>query len=128
MSSGPSEHTGWAAVDDYLVDRLITHDPARAAIEGAAAAGLPKHEVSPAQGKLLNLLARMQGARAVLELGTLGGYSTVWLARALPPGGRVVTLEASAEYAEVAQRNIDRAGLGERVDLRVGPALDILPH
>src|SRR3954466_14502352 len=87
MNSGRSDHCGWAAVDDYLIDRLITPDPARDAIEGSAAAGLPKHEVSPAQGKLLNLLARMQGARAILELGTLGGYSTVWLARAPPPGG-----------------------------------------
>src|SRR4051812_10644769 len=128
MTSGPSDHGGWAAVDDYLVDRLITPDPARDAIEGSAAAGLPRHEVSPAQGKLLHLLARMQSARQILELGTLGGYSTIWLARALPPDGRVVTLEANPAYAEAARRNIDRAGVGERVDLRVGPALETFPH
>jgi predicted O-methyltransferase YrrM len=128
MTHGPRDHGQWAAVDDYLVDRLITPDPAREAIEGPDAAGLPKHEVSPPQGKLLHVLARMQGARAILELGTLGGYSTIWLARALPPGGGIVTLEANPGYAEVARRSIERAGLGDRVDLRVGRALDTLPH
>src|SRR3954468_6429556 len=93
----------WAEADHYLVDRLITPDPAGDANEAAAAAGLLKHEVSPPQGKLLHLLARMIGARSILELGTLGGYSTIWLARALPPDGRIVTLEADPTYAETAR-------------------------
>jgi predicted O-methyltransferase YrrM len=128
MSSGSGDQDRWTAVDHYLVDRLIIPDPARDAAEASDAAGLPRHEVSPPQGKLLHLLARMAGAKAILELGTLGGYSTIWLARALPPDGRVVTLEANREYAAAAQANLDRAGVGDRVDLRVGPALDALPH
>jgi predicted O-methyltransferase YrrM len=128
MTSGSGERDRWAAVDDYLVDRLINPDPAQAAIEGSAQDGLPKHEVSPPQGKLLHLLARMQGARRILELGTLGGYSTIWLAHALPPDGRIVTLEADPAYAEAARRHVDRAGVGERVEIRVGPALETLPH
>ncbi|MEA2468859.1 MAG: hypothetical protein QOJ57_2985 [Thermoleophilaceae bacterium] len=126
IASGDGER--WAAVDHYLVDRLITPDPAQDAIEASEAAGLPRHEVSPAQGKLLHLLARMVRARAILELGTLAGYSTIWLARALPPGGRLVTLEADPDYAAVAQASITGAGLEELVDLRVGPAIETLPH
>jgi len=118
----------WAAVDSYLIDRLISSDPARQANDAAQAAGLPRHEVSPPQGKLLYLLARMIGARTILELGTLGGYSTVWLARALPAGGKLVTLEADHDFAEVARANIERAGVGDVVDLHIGPALDTLRH
>ena len=94
----------WAAVERYLADLLVERDAALAdALEASAAAGLPPHEVSPAHGKLLHLLARAAGARAILELGTLGGYTTIWLARALPPGGRLITLEANREHAEVAR-------------------------
>lgn len=96
------------------------------ALAANAAAGLPAHDVSPAQGKLLHLLARMIGARRILEIGTLGGYSTLWLARALPPGGRVVTLEADARHAAVARANFERAGLADRIELRLGPALEAL--
>src|ERR1019366_10633585 len=91
-----------------------------------AAAGLPPHDVSPAQGKLLHLLARMSGARRILEIGTLGGYSTIWLGRALPEGGRLISLELDERRAEVARRNIARAGLDGNVEVRVGPALDSL--
>jgi predicted O-methyltransferase YrrM len=97
-------------------------------MQASSAAGLPAYAVSPTQGKLLFLLAQVQGARNILELGTLGGYSTIWLARALPPGGKLVTLEASQKHAEVAQANIANAGLADRVELRVGPALDTLPQ
>jgi predicted O-methyltransferase YrrM len=114
--------TDWAAVDRYLEDLLVPSLP-----DGFEADGLPRHEVAPNQGRLLELLARAVGARAILELGTLGGYSTIWLTRGLADGGRVVTLEASAEYARVAQANFDRAGVAEMVDLHVGPALETLP-
>jgi predicted O-methyltransferase YrrM len=107
----------WVEVDRYIADRLIGDDPP------FDRGNLPPHEVSPPQGALLELLARLTGARSVLEIGTLAGYSTLWLARALPPGGRIVTLEASPEHAEVARRNL--AGLP--VELIVGPALDTLP-
>lgn len=119
----------WAAIDRYLWDALVPQDPAlaAAAVSGAAA-GLPPHEVSPNTGKLLYLLARMQRARAILEIGTLAGYSTIWLARALPNEGRLVTLEADPHHANIARANIARAGLAELVDLRVGPALDTLPR
>jgi predicted O-methyltransferase YrrM len=119
----------WSAVDRYVADLLVRSDAALdAALEANRAAGLPAHDVSPSQGKLLHLLARLQGARAVLEIGTLGGYSTIWLARALPPDGRLVTLEADPGYAEVARANIARAGLDGIVDVRVGPALETLPE
>jgi predicted O-methyltransferase YrrM len=119
----------WTAVDRYITDLLVPEDAAlEAALRDSAAAGLPPIAVTPNQGKLLALLARVQGARAILELGTLGGYSTIWLARALPAGGRLVTLEAEAEYAELARANIARAGLAESVELRVGPALQTLPQ
>jgi predicted O-methyltransferase YrrM len=119
----------WTAVDRYISDRLLPPDPALdAALEASAAAGLPAIAVSPNQGKLLYLLARIQGARSILELGTLGGFSTIWLARALPPGGRLLTLELDAKYAEVAGENLARAGLADLVELRVGPALEALPQ
>ncbi|MFI1925526.1 MULTISPECIES: O-methyltransferase [unclassified Streptomyces] len=118
----------WTAVDDYFNDLLVEEDEAlRAAGEGSEAAGLPPHQVAPNQGKLLHLIARVQGARSILEIGTLGGYSTLWLARALPEGGRLVTLEADERHAEVAAANIARAGLDAVVDLRVGKAADTLP-
>ena len=120
--------TQWAAVDSYLAGSLLQDDPAlEAALTANAAAGLPSIDVSPLQGQLLHLLARMVGARRILEIGTLGGYSTIHLARAVRPGGRVVTLEAEPRHAEVARANIARAGLAEIVDLRVGLAIDILP-
>jgi predicted O-methyltransferase YrrM len=119
----------WTAVDRYLADLLIRPDPAlEAALEAGAAAGLPPHDISPTQGKFLQLLALLQGARRILEIGTLGGYSTIWLARALPDGGRLVTLEADPKNAEVAQANLVRAGLGGVVELRVGQALETLPQ
>jgi predicted O-methyltransferase YrrM len=99
-----------------------------AALADSAAAGLPPINVSPPQGKLLNLLARLHGARKVVEIGTLGAYSTIWLARALPEGGRVVTLEFDPKHADVARRNLDKAGLSAVVDVRVGAALDELPR
>ncbi|HEX5899361.1 MAG TPA: O-methyltransferase [Solirubrobacteraceae bacterium] len=118
-----AERDRWTAVDRYLVDRLLEPDEALdAALEASAAAGLPAHDVSPTQGRLLELLACIQGARTILELGTLGGYSTICLARGLAPDGRLVTLEANPHYAEVARANIARAGLGEVVELRVGLA------
>ena len=119
----------WTAVDRYLTDLLVPADPAlESALRDSAAAGLPAINVSPNQGKLLYLLARLQGARTVLEIGTLGGYSTIWLARALPAGGRLVTLEADAKHAEIARANIARAGLADIVELRLGPALETLPQ
>jgi predicted O-methyltransferase YrrM len=119
----------WTAVDRYLTDLLVPPDPALdAALQASAVAGLPPIHVSPNQGKLLLLLARAQGARTILEIGTLGGYSTIWLGRALPPGGRLITLEADPKYAEVARANIGRAGLTDVVELRLGRALDTLPQ
>jgi predicted O-methyltransferase YrrM len=97
------------------------------ALAASSAAGLPPHDVSPLQGRLLELLSRLQGARAILEIGTLGGYSTIWLARALPAGGRLVTLEANVAYAEVARANVERAGFADVVEVRVGAALETLP-
>jgi predicted O-methyltransferase YrrM len=118
----------WTAVDRYLTELLVPGDPVLdAALRANAEAGLPPHDVSPAQGKLLHLLARLCGARTILEIGTLGGYSTIWLARALPPGGRLVTLEADPRHAEVARANVARAGHAGVVDVRVGRALDTLP-
>ena len=118
----------WARVDDYIVERLIGADPAlEAALADAGAAGLPPIAVSPTQGRLLQLLVAMSGAADVLEIGTLGGYSTIWLARALPPGGRLVTLEIEPHHAEVAARNLERAGVAASVEIRVGPALGSLP-
>ncbi|HEX6468700.1 MAG TPA: O-methyltransferase [Streptosporangiaceae bacterium] len=118
----------WGSVDRYITELLVPSDPALdAALEASVAAGLPTINVTPSQGKLLHLLARIRRARAILEVGTLGGYSTIWLARALPPGGRLVTLEADARHAEVARANLARAGLAEVVEVRLGPALETLP-
>jgi predicted O-methyltransferase YrrM len=117
----------FAAVDRYAADLLVPVDPAlESALAASAAAGLPAHDVSPLQGRLLELLARMCGARRILEVGTLGGYSTICLARALDPGGRLVTLEIDPGRAEVARSNIAGAGLAGLVDVRVGPALETL--
>lgn len=119
--------TDWAGVDDYIGDKLLAADAALAAALAAnAAAGLPPIDVSPAQGKMLHLFARMAGARRILEIGTLGGYSTIWLARALPEGGRLVTLELEPHHADVARANLDQAGVNALVDVRVGPALSTL--
>jgi predicted O-methyltransferase YrrM len=119
----------WIAVDRYITDNLVPSDAALdGALEASAAAGLPRIQVSPAQGKFLHLLARAQGARRILEIGTLGGYSTIWLARALPSGGRLVTLEVDPRHAEVARANIARAGFADVVELRLGRALDTLPR
>ncbi|HYY77255.1 MAG TPA: O-methyltransferase [Gaiellaceae bacterium] len=119
----------WAAVDRYLTDLLVPPDHGLdAALRAAAAAGLPPHEVSPTAGKLLHLLAQSLRARSILEIGTLGGYSTIWLARALPADGRLITLEAVPEHAAVARANIARAGLASLVELRVGRALETLPE
>ena len=117
----------WIAVDRYLADNLISSDHRmEEALEANACAGLPAIDVAPSHGKLLHLLARMQGARRILEVGTLGGYSTIWLARALPADGQLTTLELDPKHATVAQANIHRAGLASLVDIRVGPALDSL--
>jgi predicted O-methyltransferase YrrM len=119
----------WTEVDAYITDMLVPSDAALdAALETSKAAGLPPIAVTPAQGKLLHILARLQGARRILEIGTLGGYSTIWLARALPVDGRLVTLEVNPEYARIAQANISRAGLDSIVDLRLGSALETLPQ
>jgi predicted O-methyltransferase YrrM len=119
----------WTEVERYLADRLIPGDPVLdAVLEANAAAGLPPIDVSPNEGKLLQLLARLCRAQRILEIGTLGGYSTIWLARALPTGGRLVTLEANLKHAEVARSNIVRAGLADVVDLRIGLALNTLPQ
>ncbi len=117
----------WTAVDGYISDLLIPADPAmQAALDDAAAAGLPQIQVSAPQGKLLHLLARVARARRVLEIGTLGGYSTIWLARALPDDGELISLELDPRHAEVARANISRAGLAHIVEIRVGRALDTL--
>jgi predicted O-methyltransferase YrrM len=119
----------WCAVDSFISDLLIPSDPVLdAALRASAEAGLPAIQVSPPLGKLLHLLAKVRGARTVLEIGTLGGYSTIWLARALPAGGRLITLEADPKHAEVARSNIAQAGLAGTVDLRLGKALDLLPQ
>lgn len=119
----------WTAVDRYFSGLLSPSDAALdAALQASAAAGLPEIQVSANQGKLLHLLARLQGARSILEIGTLGGYSTIWLARALPKDGRLVTLEAEPKHAEVARSSIARAGLGGIVEVRLGRALDTLPQ
>jgi predicted O-methyltransferase YrrM len=119
----------WAAVDEYIDNQLIPSDPVLdAALKAAAAAGLPEIAVTPSQGKLLHLLARSQNARNILEIGTLGAYSTIWLARALPAEGRLVTLEFNPKHAQVARANIDHAGLSEQVELREGSALETLPE
>ncbi|UNK69895.1 O-methyltransferase [Microbacterium sp. H1-D42] len=118
----------WRAADDYLAETLVGHDPAlEAALAAQRAAGLPEIEVAPVAGKLLNLLVRISGAKRVLEIGTLGGYSTIWMAGAVGETGRVTTIEAEAANAAVARASIDSAGVGERVDIRIGRAADVLP-
>jgi predicted O-methyltransferase YrrM len=119
----------WKAVDDRVKGLLVPPDPAlEAALRDSEAAGLPAIHVTPVQGKLLQVLAQSLGPQKILEVGTLGGYSTIWLARALAPNGRLVTLEANSQHAAVARRNLERAGLGEVVEVRVGPALETLPE
>lgn len=118
----------WKSVDAFLNEHLVQPDAAlQDALDASAAAGLPSIQVAPNQGKLLMLLAGTMGARRILEIGTLGGYSTIWLARALPPDGRLVTLEVNADHAAVARQNLERAGVSEKVDVRLGPALETLP-
>ena len=117
----------WAEVDRYLVDVVVKPDAAlRSARDASAAAGLPAIEVSPPQGKLLTVLALARGARRILEIGTLGGYSAIWLARALPPGGCLITIEAQPEHARVARENFARAGVADSIELREGRGADVL--
>ncbi len=119
----------WSAVDDYITEVLVKPDAALdRALETSDAAGLPAIAVAPSYGKLLHILVRLVSARAILEIGTLGGYSTIWMARALQPGGRLISLEAEPKHAEVARANIAHAGLERVVEVRVGPALDALPQ
>jgi predicted O-methyltransferase YrrM len=118
----------WEAVDKYFDEMLIPHDPTLDdALAACAAANLPAIQVSSVQGKLLHLLARIMGARNILEIGTLGGYSTIWMARALPEGGRIITLEADPKHADVARKNFARAGVENKIELRLGKALETLP-
>ncbi|AZO46943.1 MAG: O-methyltransferase [Mesorhizobium sp.] len=117
----------WTAVDDYIVASLFEADPVLDAVLTANRnQGLPAIDVSAAQGKLLSLLVRIRGARKILEIGTLGGYSTIWMARGLPVDGKVVTLELDPHHARVARSNFERAGVSDRIDLRIGPALQSL--
>ncbi|HEX6465321.1 MAG TPA: O-methyltransferase [Vicinamibacterales bacterium] len=118
----------WARVDGFAARALLKPDPAlEAARKASEAAGLPAISVSPLQGAFLHVLARATKPRAILEIGTLGGYSTIWLARALEPGGRLITLEYERKHADVARKNVDRAGVGDRVEIKVGKAIDALP-
>jgi len=118
----------WDKVDQYLADTVVRPDEAlQAALEASDEAGLPAISVSPAHGKLLWILARLVDAKRILEVGTLGGYSAIWMARALPEGGKLISLEAVAKHAEVARKNLERAGLGAKVEVRVGQALAALP-
>jgi len=127
MSPRATQETTWTKVDHYLSEKLIPADPILdQTLRANSAARLPSIDVSPLQGKFLHLLARIANARRILEIGTLGGYSTIWLARALPREGRLITLEVSPKHAEVARANIAHAGLAPLVDLRIGPALESL--
>lgn len=129
MPTETPTQTPWSTVDAYLSGVVLPPDPAlEDAIRASEAAGLPQIQVSPLQGKLLHLIALMRGARAILEIGTLGGYSTIWLARALKPGGRLITLEIDPKHAEVARGNLLRAGLERVVDVRLGRAIEMLPR
>jgi predicted O-methyltransferase YrrM len=126
MATKPTET--WLAVDAYFGEHLLGHDPQLdAALKANRDAGLPDIGVAPNQGALLNILARSVGAKRILEVGTLGGYSTIWMARALPADGKLITLEVDPEHAEVAQANVTNAGLAGRIDIRVGRAIDLLP-
>ena len=130
MSEQPDDDAQqlWDEVDQYIGDHLgVTDEALASTLSSSVAAGLPEIAVSPPQGKLLMLLATSIGAQRILEVGTLGGYSTIWLARSLPSDGELVTCEYSAEHARVARENVDRAGIGAVVDIRVGAALDTLP-
>lgn len=119
----------WTAVDQYINSLLVPSDPALdSAVQASAAAGLPTIQVAPNQGKLLHILAKLVNAKNILEIGTLGGYSTTWLARALPADGKLITIEFDPKHAKVAQANIEKAGLAKAVELRLGKALDILPQ
>jgi predicted O-methyltransferase YrrM len=119
----------WTEVDQYFSESLLASDPIlESALEASVAAGLPAISVSPNQGKLLQMLAQIVGARSILEIGTLGGYSTIWMARGLRAGGRLITLEVDPKHAEVAQLNVARAGLRDVVDVRIGNAVEILPQ
>jgi predicted O-methyltransferase YrrM len=123
-----SENDLWTRVDDYITTTLVAQDAALvSALAASEAAGLPAIAVSPAHGKLLHLIARMIGATRILEIGTLGGYSTIWLARALAPRGRLISLELLDKHAGIARANLERAGVGDRVEVRVGTALETLP-
>ncbi|HWK77094.1 O-methyltransferase [Microbacterium sp.] len=123
-----STPANWRRTDEFLSDLLVGHDPGLdAALAAQHDAGLPEIEVAPVSGKLLNLLARFSGARRVLEIGTLGGYSTIWLARGVGDGGEVVTIEAEPANAAIARTSIDAAGVGDRVAIRIGRAADVLP-
>jgi len=125
----PTEEDRWTEVDRYLTDLLLPDDPALdAALAASESARLPAIQVSPPQGMLLHLLAQIRGTRRILEIGTLGGYSTIWLARALPAGGRLISLELNPRHAEIARENVARAGLAEKVEVRVGPAGESLPR
>ena len=118
----------YEAIDQFIADHFVDHDAAlRAALQDSDKAGLPQIQVAPHQGKLLMLLAQAIRARRILEVGTLGGYSAIWLARALPEDGHLVTLEADPDFAEVARANIARAGLGGKVEIRIGRAQDTMP-
>lgn len=119
----------WASVDEYFGGLFVPEDAAlEAALKATGEAGMPAINVSPPQGKLLHLLAKAHGVRSILEIGTLGGYSTIWMGRALPPDGRLITLEIDPKHADIARANIERAGLGDRVEIRLGTAITTLPQ
>ena len=123
-----TQDANWEAIDAYIADNFLDDDPALdAALKASEAAGLPAIQVAPLQGKLLMMLAAAMAARNILEIGTLGGYSTIWLARGLAEGGRLITLDMNPDYAATARSNIAKAGLADRVEVRVGAALDTLP-
>jgi len=129
MPTETPTQSSWSAVDTYLSSIVLPEDPSLdEAVRASERAGLPPIQVSPLLGKLLHLLALTRGARSILEIGTLGGYSTIWMAKALRPGGRIITLEIDPKHAEVARGNIRGAGVERLVEVRVGRALDLLPR